>query len=118
MSPDSPDAVLLSHSVTYLFTNKASFHATFSIEDQRNINKGRNVLFSGISQLVFCQEPSTMFDFKNATVTANNLGGKGPMVGVPDEIRYSGIATASDGTVLDLVATADEEYGYKPTNSS
>jgi hypothetical protein len=118
LSPDSPDAVLLSHSVTYLFTNKASFHVEFTIEETRDFNKGRNVLFSGVSQLVFCKEPSTMLDFKNATVTVNNLGGKGPMVGVPDEIRYSGIATASDGTVLDLVATADEEYGYGPSNVS
>merc|ERR1719453_2221985 len=40
------------------------------------------------------------------------------MVGVPDEIRYSGIATSSDGTVIDIVLTADEDYGYQPTNVS
>jgi hypothetical protein len=102
--------------VTYLFTKKSSFHATFSVEETKNFNKGRNVLFSGISQLVFCQEPSTFLHFENSTVTVNNLGGKGPMVGVPDEIRYSEIATDHDGTVLDLVVTADEVYGYVPSN--
>jgi hypothetical protein len=75
-------------------------------------------LFSGISQLVFCQEPSTQLHFENSTITVNNLGGKGPMVGVPDEIRWSNIATAQDGTVLDLIATADEVYGYVASNVS
>jgi hypothetical protein len=118
LSPDSPEAVMLSHAVTYLFTNKSSFHATFTIEATKNFKKGRNVLFSGISQLVFCQEPSTYFHFEQAIVTVNNLGGQGPMVGVADEIRYNGIANASDGTVLDLIVTADETYGYRPSNVS
>jgi len=117
-SPDSPDPLMLSHAVTYLFLNKSTFHATFS--SNQNFRTGRNVLFSGISQLVFCQEPSTFLDFKHATVTVNNLGGQGPMdaMGYPAEVRYGGIANTSDGTILDLVITSDEEYGYKASNVS
>jgi hypothetical protein len=80
------------------------------------LKKGRNVLFSGISQLVFCQEKSTYLNFSNAQVTVNNLGGRGPSDG-PAELRYSNIAN-DDGQVLDLVVTTSDAYGYEPWNTS
>jgi hypothetical protein len=116
-SPDSPDPVQLSHAVTYLFTNRASFNAVYTVESEKTMNKGRNVLFSGISQLVFCQDKSTYLDIKNSTVTVNNLGGHGPGSGV-HEIRYSGVGSNSEGQSFDLVATVNEDYGYHVWNSS
>jgi hypothetical protein len=116
-SPDSPLPVQLSHAVTYLFTNKASFNAVFEINTGgRSINKGRNILFSGISQLVFCKEESTYLNISGASVTVNNLGGKGPSQG-PPEIRYSGVAV-QNGQSLDLVVTAGKAFGYLPWNAS
>jgi hypothetical protein len=111
-SPDSPSPPQLSHAVTYLFRNKASFDAVFSITGQAK--KGRNVLFSGISQLVFCQEESTYLNFSHAEVVQSNLGGKGPDSG-PAELRYSHIGTYR-GETLDLVVTTKDSYGYKPYN--
>jgi hypothetical protein len=113
-SPDSPLPTQLSHAVTYLFLNKASFEAVFTVTG--TAKKGRNVLFSGISQLVFCQEQSTYLNFSAAEVTENNLGGKGPGTG-PAELRYSHIAQ-QNGQVLDLVVKMRESFGYKPYNTS
>jgi hypothetical protein len=96
-----------------LFLNKASFKATYRISGQGH--KGRNVLFSGISQLVFCQETSTYLNFSQAEVTANNLGGAGPDASGPAELRYGHIAE-HDGQKLDLVVKTREPYGYKPWN--
>jgi hypothetical protein len=103
--------------VTYLFENKASFNAVYSIAGNRDSHKGRNVLFSGISQLVFCQDKSTYLNFSNAQVTRNNLGGLGPSSGGPAELRYSNIAN-DDGKSLDLVVTTSEPYGYEAWNVS
>jgi hypothetical protein len=113
-SPDSPTPTQLSHAVTYLFENRASFNAVFSVEGRAH--KGRTILFSGISQLVFCQEQSTYLNFSAARVTQSNLGGQGPADG-PEELRYSGIAQ-EDGQSLDMVVTTAEPYGYKASNAS
>jgi len=115
--PDSPSPTQLSHAVTFKFTNKANFSAKFSIEEHRDFHAGRNILFSGISQLVFCQEPSVYLDFANATVTTNNLGGKGPGTGA-SELRWSNIAATDSGQIVDLIAVADETHGYQPWNVS
>jgi hypothetical protein len=119
-SPDSPSPTQLSHAVTYLFTEKSQFEALYSIdvEGGRKINKGRNVLFSGISQLAFCQEKSIYLDFKKSTVTVNNLGGKGPEYDKPKELRFAEVANDTDGNLLDVVLTAAEPYGYVPYNTS
>jgi len=117
ISPDSPAPTALSHAVTYLFTEKATFSATYQVDAPSKVHKGRNILFSGISQLVFCQDPSTYLDFTNSTVVFNNLGGKGPDLGSPHEIRYENIGNFN-GHNLDLVVTADEQYGYPISNSS
>jgi len=115
-NPNSPTPSQLSHAVTYLFIDKATFHATYRVVSKSDTHRGRNILFSGISQLVMCQDPSTYLLFANSTVTANNLGGKGPLSG-PEELRYSNIG-AYLGQELDLVVTADMDYGYKVSNAS
>merc|ERR1719247_1261312 len=48
------------------------------------------------------------WNFMNAEVTANNLGGMGPGTGA-EEIRYSGVANG-----LDLVLTTDGDYAVNP----
>jgi len=115
--PDSPSPTQFSRAVTFKFTNKASFSATFSIEELTDFHAGRNILFSGISQLVFCQEPSVYLDFASATVTTNNLGGKGPGTGA-SELRWSNIAATESGQIVDLIAVADETPGYQPWNEN
>jgi hypothetical protein len=117
-SPDSPSPTQLSHAVTFLFTNKASFEAVYTIESQRQVHKGRNILFSGISQLVFCQEESTYLNFTSARITSNNLGGKGPWKNGANEMRYADIGITGDGQILDLVVTTAEPFGYIPWNTS
>lgn len=123
LQQDSPEAVRLTHAVTYQFSDKATFRATFIVTKDGNDEKGRNVLFSGISQLVFCQEPSTYLDFGTATVAMNNLGGTGPNnnSNQTGELRYSSIATFA-GENLDLLVTAEKDAGlgwdYTPWNAS
>jgi len=57
------------------------------------------------------------FDFATTTLTANNLGGSGPLTGA-EEIRYSRIGTTSAGVVFDLVITALSQYESKLPNPS
>jgi len=56
---------------------------------------------------------STALVFSGARVTSNNLGGKGPNFGDPQELRYTGVGT-KDGKGLDLVVTADNPGAYTP----
>jgi len=53
------------------------------------------------------------FDFAASTLTANNLGGGGPLSGGAEEIRYSRIGTTKSGVVFDLVVTAVNQYESK-----
>jgi hypothetical protein len=121
MHPDSPTPLQLTHAVSFQFLNKATFRATFIVSQQGDDIKGRNVVFSGISQLVFCKEPSTYLDFRSAEVTSNNLGGLGPNLNDAEEIRYSRVGVF-EGGALDLVVTADKDisqnWTYKPWNVS
>jgi len=50
------------------------------------------------------------FDFSIATVTNNNLGGKGPGSG-PEELRYGNVGTSDKGEAFDLVVTTLGAYG-------
>lgn len=56
---------------------------------------------------------STALVFAGASVVSNNLGGKGPNFGDPQELRYSGVG-AKNGKGLDLVVTADNPSDYTP----
>jgi len=56
---------------------------------------------------------STALVFAGARVISNNLGGKGPNFGDPQELRYTGVGT-KNGKGLDLVVTADNPSAYIP----
>merc|ERR1719399_2447049 len=45
-----------------------------------------------------------------ASVTENNLGGRGPATAGPEHIRYTDVATLADGTVVDLVVSSQGVY--------
>lgn len=45
-----------------------------------------------------------------ASVTENNLGGRGPTFTDPEHIRYADVATLADGTVVDLVVSSRGDY--------
>lgn len=57
------------------------------------------------------------FDLATTTLTANNLGGSGPLTGA-EEVRYSRIGTTKSGVVFDLVITALSQYESKLTNAN
>jgi hypothetical protein len=122
MNVDSPEPTQLSKAVTFKFLNKWSFRVRFSVplkfpsRSKPKDRKGRNILFSGISQLVFCQEESVYLNLKNSRVIQSNLGGRGPDQGA-HELRYENVATYQNEQ-LDLVVTADENYGYTPWNTT
>jgi len=68
-------------------------------QSEEHLDWDRSVPFSGISQLVFCLEPSTYLDFAKCTVTVNNLGGNGPDAdpSAAHKSRYSNIGASADG---------------------
>jgi len=58
------------------------------------------------------------FDFATTTLTANNLGGRGPLTTGAEEIRYSRIGTSKSGVVFDLVITTLSSYENKYDNGN
>jgi len=57
------------------------------------------------------------FNLAGSTLTANNLGGSGPLAGA-EEVRYSRAGTTKAGVVFDLVITALSQYEAKLTNKN
>mmetsp|Transcript_22691 Transcript_22691/g.60487 ORF Transcript_22691/g.60487 Transcript_22691/m.60487 type:complete len:389 (+) Transcript_22691:97-1263(+) len=67
-----------------------------------------------------CGSKVTTFDFTNAEIVHNNLGGFGPNAGDPEEIRYGNLGTLLDGTPVGLVITVANENGnvYQAANAA
>jgi len=94
-------------SVSFKFApGKNSFTLTYALG--KAVRGGRNFMFSGMTNLYFCKAPKVNLDFSLATVTRNNLGGKGPEEG-KEGILYSNIASI-DGEQIDLEVNALEPY--------
>jgi hypothetical protein len=51
------------------------------------------------------------WNFYNATVAQNNLGGQGPNFADPPVIRYSGVGRSADGQQIDMVVSVDMQSG-------
>jgi hypothetical protein len=58
-------------------------------------------------------EGTVFLDFDKAALKHSNLGGKGPQFDKPHTIRYTGLATLLDGTIVDLEISAESEYEPK-----
>jgi len=54
------------------------------------------------------------WNFFNAKVTQNNLGGQGPNLKDREELRYSGVGFSANKDPIDLVVTVDKESKHGP----
>jgi len=82
-----------------------------SCPNQENVFDPSNII--GTRGTCCFPSASTALVFAGATVISNNLGGKGPNFGDPQELRYTGVGT-KNGQLLDLVVTVDKPSTYTP----
>lgn len=111
LSSSSSDAAAgyatLSQSTTSAGTTTSAGATQLHFDNDRNE-------FAGEGQTWNCTNVLD-WNFFNATVTQNNLGGLGPNMEDQPEIRYSGVGHSIDGHPIDMVVTAKN---YNSLNTS
>eukprot|EP00928_Gymnodinium_smaydae_P002395 TRINITY_DN1084_c0_g1_i1.p1 TRINITY_DN1084_c0_g1~~TRINITY_DN1084_c0_g1_i1.p1 ORF type:complete len:308 (-),score=44.85 TRINITY_DN1084_c0_g1_i1:211-1026(-) len=93
----------------------SSFKFTYSITENTHIYdperslKGRWFFLGGLTSEYFCEPEVVSFNFVDATVERNNLGGTGPEFNKPEGLLYKNVASV-DSQKVDLLITNLTEY--------